>query len=110
MYLLEGSRHVKVRVNGEVVAETNCPKLLFGTGLPTRYYIPVEDVREGLLAPSETKTVCPYKDIASYRTMQMNGEVVEDLVWYYPEPLPEAHKVEDHLCFHEEKVELEVDG
>jgi uncharacterized protein (DUF427 family) len=52
----------------------------------------------------------PYKDVASYRTMQTNGEVVEDLVWYYPEPLPEAQKVKDHLCFYDEKVELEVAG
>jgi uncharacterized protein (DUF427 family) len=32
------------------------------------------------------------------------------LVWYYPEPLPEAQKVKDHLCFYDEKIELEVDG
>ncbi len=42
--------------------------------------------------------------------MRMNGEVVEDLVWYYPEPLPEAQKVKDHLCFYDEKVEIEVAG
>ncbi len=75
--ILESSRHGRVRVNAEVVAETD---------RPTRYYIPPEDVREDLLVPSETETVCPYKGIASYRSMRTNGEVVEDLVWYYPEP------------------------
>ncbi len=108
--VLQSSRHVKVSVDGEVVAETNRPKMLFETSLPPRYYIPPEDVRTELLVSSETNTVCPYKGMASYRSMRTNGEVVEDLVWYYPEPLPEAQKVKDHLCFYDEKVELEVDG
>jgi len=106
----ESSRHVKVLVNGEVVAETNRPKLLFETSLPTRYYIPPEDVREELLVPSETKTVCPYKGLASYYSVkEAGGDLLEDLIWYYPEPLPEAQKVKDHLCFYDEWVDLEVD-
>ena len=108
--VLESSRHVKVSVSGEVVAETDRPKMLFETSLPPRYYIPPEDVRADLLVPSETKTVCPYKGVASYRSIQTGHETIEDLAWYYPEPLPEAQKVKDHLCFYGEKVELEVDG
>ena len=106
--VLDSSRHVTVRTNGEIIAETKRPKILFETGLPPRYYIPPEDVREDLLVPSETKTVCPYKGIASYRSVEAGGETVDDLVWYYPEPLPEAQKVRDHLCFYGEKVDLEV--
>ena len=34
---------------------------------------------------------------------------MEDLIWYYPEPLPEATKVKEHLSFHNERVDLEVD-
>src|ERR687898_3240261 len=98
--ILDSSRHVKVSLNGEVVAETERPKILFETGLPSRYYIPPEDVRTDLLVPSETKTVCPYKGVASYHSARMNGDFVEDIVWYYPEPLPEAGKVKDYLCFY----------
>ena len=108
--VLESSRHVRVSLNGKVVAETDRPKILFETGLPPRYYIPPEDVREDLLVESETKTVCPYKGVASYQSAEMDGEVVEDIVWYYPEPLPEAQKVKDHLCFYDEKVDLQVEG
>jgi uncharacterized protein (DUF427 family) len=61
--VLDSSRHVKVIMNGKVLAETDRPKLLFETGLPTRYYTPPEDVREELLVPSETKTRCPYKGV-----------------------------------------------
>jgi uncharacterized protein (DUF427 family) len=108
--VLESSRHVKVTVNGEVVAETDRPKILFETGLPPRYYIPPEDVREDVLAASEKTTQCPYKGIASYYSVEAGGKRVEDLVWCYPEPIPEAPKIKGLLCFFNEKVDLEVDG
>jgi len=108
--VLDSSRHVKVSVNGEVVAETDHPKLLFETGLPPRYYIPPEDVREVALVPSDKQTQCPYKGVASYWSVEAGREREEDLVWYYPEPIPAAGKIKDYLCFFNEKVDLEVDG
>jgi uncharacterized protein (DUF427 family) len=50
--VLNSSRHVKVVLGGEVLAETRRPRLLFETGLPTRYYIPSADVRTDLLTPT----------------------------------------------------------
>jgi uncharacterized protein (DUF427 family) len=108
--VLESSRHVKVSVNGEVVAETERPKILFETGLPPRYYFPPEDVREEALVPSDKETQCPYKGVASYYSVEADGRRVEDLVWYYAEPIPEAAKIQGHLAFFNEKVDLEVDG
>jgi uncharacterized protein (DUF427 family) len=108
--VLESSRHVRVEVKGEVVAETNRPKILFETSLPPRYYFPPEDVRTELLVESETKTVCPYKGLGSHWSAEVGGERVEDALWGYPEPLPEAQKVEGHFCFYDDKAELEVDG
>ncbi len=78
--------------------------------LPPRYYIPPEDVREEVLVESETTTRCPYKGVASYYSVEAGGERVEDLAWYYPEPIPEAPKIRGLLCFFNEKVDLEVDG
>jgi uncharacterized protein (DUF427 family) len=108
--ILESSRHVKVKVNGEVVAETERPRVLFETGLPPRYYIPPEDVREDVLVESEKTTRCPYKGVASYWSVEAGGERVEDLIWYYPEPIPEAAKIKGRLAFFNEKVDLLVDG
>ena len=108
--VLESSRHVKVTVNGEVVAESERPKILFETGLPPRYYIPPEDVREEVLVESEKSTGCPYKGTASYWSVESGGERAEDVVWYYPEPISAVEKVRGHLCFYNEKVDLEVDG
>lgn len=106
----DSSRHVKVSLGGDVLAETDRPKLLFETGLPTRYYIPEADVRTGLLTPTETTTRCPYKGLASYWSVKAEDQTGQDLVWSYPAPLPEAAKVAGHLCFWNERIDLEVDG
>jgi uncharacterized protein (DUF427 family) len=108
--ILESSRHVRVSINGEVVAETERPKVLFETGLPPRYYIPPEDVREDVLVESEKNTRCPYKGVASYWSVEAGGERVENLIWYYPDPIPEAARIKGLLAFFNEKVDLEVDG
>jgi uncharacterized protein (DUF427 family) len=108
--VLNSSRHVEVVVEGEVVAETRRPRLLFETGLPTRYYIPKLDVRMELLEPSGSVTACPYKGRASYWSVRVGDRLLEDLVWSYPAPIPESAKIENLLAFYNEKVDLYVDG
>ena len=108
--VLESSRHVRISVNGEVVAETDRPRILFETGLPPRYYIAPADVREGVLLESEKTTQCPYKGVASYYSVEAGGDKIDDLVWYYPEPIAATQKIRGPLCFFNEKVDLEVDG
>ena len=80
--VLQSSRRVRVSVNGEGVAETEQPKVLFETSLPPRYYIPPEDVREEMLTPTAKETQCPYKGVASYYSVEAGGERVDDGVWY----------------------------
>lgn len=107
--VLQSSRRVKISANGETIAETNRPMVLFETGFPPRYYFPPEDVSTDLLTPTDTHTRCPYKGLASYWSIEANGEKIEDAVWAYPEPLPEATRVGDHLCFNDGKVSVEVE-
>ena len=109
--VLNSSRHVKVVVGGEVVAETRRPRVLLETGLPPRYYIPKLDVRLDLLTPSRTTTRCPYKGTASYWTVNLKGKEFKDIVWAYPSPIPECPKIENLFCFYDEKVDaVYVDG
>jgi uncharacterized protein (DUF427 family) len=108
--VMDSSRHVRVSVNGEVVAETTRPKLLFETGLPTRYYIPPADVRADALEPNDTTTRCPYKGSATYRSVIAGGEREEALAWIYEDPIPEAVAIAGQLAFFNERVDLEVDG
>src|SRR5262245_44744937 len=84
---IHSSRRVQVVVGGTIVADTRRAVFLFETGLPTRYYIPREDVRPGVLAPSDRQTRCPYKGIAAYHTLMLGSERYTDIVWYYPDPI-----------------------
>jgi uncharacterized protein (DUF427 family) len=83
---------------------------LFETGLPTRWYLPLSDVRTDLLVPSETVTHCPYKGAATYWSLDVGGSRYEDFVWCYRAPLPESQKIAGLACFYNEKVDLYVDG
>lgn len=107
--VLNSSRHVRVDVEGETIAETHGPRLLFETGLPTRYYIPKDDIRMDLLKPTATKTRCPYKGEASYWSVEAGGQVIEDLAWSYPHPIPECPKIENLVSFFNERVDIYVD-
>lgn len=107
--VLRGSQRVKVRVGGRTVAESESPMVLFETGLPPRYYLPPADVDRSLLSASETRTVCPYKGVASYWNVRVEGAEAEDAAWSYPDPNPESSRVEDHLCFYEGKEGVEVE-
>ena len=109
--VLHSNRHIKVIIEGETVAESRNPILLFETGLPVRYYLPKTDVRQDLLIPSDLTTRCPYKGEANYFSVKVGGRVIEDVVWYYRYPTMEVAKIASYLAFYEEKIEaIEVDG
>ena len=108
--VLHSSRHIRIEVRGVTVADTHRPCLLFETHLPTRYYIPKQDCRMDLLVPSDLHTSCPYKGTASYWSVRSRDELVQDVVWSYPRPIPECSKIENLLSFYNEKVDIYVDG
>jgi uncharacterized protein (DUF427 family) len=102
--------HVEVTLGGQKLAESDRPMLLDETGLPTRYYLPREDVRTDLLRPTDTATHCPFKGDASYWSAQVGGETYEDVVWSYEAPIPQAEGITGLMCFYPERVELTVSG
>lgn len=105
------SREVRVLFGEEMVAWTRRALLLFETGLPTRYYIPPEDVRREFLLPSRHASVCPYKGNASYWTLKVGDQLAENAVWAYLDPLPECPRIKGYFCFYPEKVSrLAVEG
>lgn len=108
---LPSTRKVEVVVAGVTVASSTDAYFLFETGLPTRYYLPRDAISGAELIASDTHTQCPYKGIASYYRVKVGDRVFDDLVWYYPEPIPECPKIKGRLCFFNEHVDgITVDG
>jgi uncharacterized protein (DUF427 family) len=107
---LRSSRRVEVFVAGERVASTIRPLLLFETHLPTRFYLPPDDVWTELFEPSDLVTSCPYKGAARYWSVRVGETLEPDLVWSYPDPIAENPKIKDLICFFNERVDVVVDG
>ncbi len=108
--ILHSSRHVRVELGGELLAETHRPRMLFETSLPARTYFPPEDVRSDLLVATGTRTRCAYKGEASYWSVAGAGAPGEDLAWSYPAPLRDASEVAGLMAFFDERVDVTVDG
>ena len=107
--VLPSSRHVRVELDGHVLAESSRPVLLFETMLPTRYYLPRDDIRAEL-TPSATRTYCAYKGQASYWSATAGDRVVPDLAWTYHQPRHDAAQVRGLIAFFAERLDVTVDG
>jgi uncharacterized protein (DUF427 family) len=109
--VVTSSRPLEVIVGGETVARTTRARFLYETRLPTRYYIPPEDVRRDLLVLSQKVTACAYKGTARYWSVKIGDRLFSDIVWSYPEPIAECPKIKGLLCFFNEHVdEIRLDG
>lgn len=109
---LPSSRHVRVELDGLVLAESDRPVLLFETGLPTRAYLPSEDVRMDLLTPTDLRTTCPYKGTVSdyWSCTAPDGTLVEDVAWRYDAPFRAVDAIAGHVAFLDEVVDVVLDG
>jgi uncharacterized protein (DUF427 family) len=106
---LPSSRHVRVRIDGELIADSRRSTVLYETNLRPRYYLSKSDVRMDLLRPTDLSTACPYKGWANYWTVNVNGTEHADIAWGYRTPLPESEAVAGLVCFYDEKVDLELE-
>ena len=80
--------------NDEIIAESDDTVVVEGN-----YYFPRESLREDLIRPSDTHSVCPWKGKASYYTLESGEHTSPDAVWYYPDPKPDAKAVRDRVAF-----------
>lgn len=103
------ARAIRIEVDGALLAETRRARLLFETQLPTRFYLPREDIRVAL-TPGERRSYCPYKGHASYWSADVGGRVRQDLGWSYEDPFPEVAAITGLVAFWDERVDVVVDG
>jgi uncharacterized protein (DUF427 family) len=111
---LRSRRHVRISLEGTTLAESARPVLVFETGLPTRYYFDRTDVDFNHLVPTSTQTACPYKGVTSGYWSVHIGEKVRDgdhdLAWAYDFPTRQLSPIAGLVAFHNEKVDIDVDG
>ncbi len=108
---LRSSKHVRVELDGVVLAESAAPVLVFETGLPTRYYLNRTEVHLEHLIPSGTSSACPYKgNTSGYWSVRLGDAVHEDLAWAYDFPTRQLLPIAGLVCFYNEKVDIVVDG
>ncbi|HEY0509756.1 MAG TPA: DUF427 domain-containing protein [Blastococcus sp.] len=80
--------------NGAVIAESDDIVTVEGNA-----YFPPEAVREGVLRPSATHSVCPWKGTASYYDVAVAGQVNRDAAFYYPTPKDAAAEITGRIAF-----------
>ncbi len=104
-------RHVRVELGGEVIAETDRAYRVLETSHPPTYYIPPEDVRTELLQESDRTTYCEFKGRAEYFDVRVDGRVVQNAAWAYPDPTADFEPLADYLAFYPAKMDrCTVDG
>lgn len=125
------SRHIIVKVDGEIVAETTVAVSLAETGLPETFYIPATSIKNWQgISKSDLRTACPYKgeawyvqpytgvelgDVSNhvyrYLNLTVKGKTHENLIWYYPYPIHECTAVAGLISFYRKDfVEMMVDN
>jgi len=88
------SGRVEAVWNGAVLAESDSTVVVEGN-----HYFPPESVDERYLRASERHTVCPWKGVASYHAIEVDGQRNEAAAWYYADPSSAAAEIKDHVAF-----------
>jgi uncharacterized protein (DUF427 family) len=96
---------VVVTVAGQIVASSQRALTLREADYPPVQYIPLADVEESLLAPSDHVTYCPFKGDASYFSVPAGGERSRNAVWVYREPYAAVAEIKDHVAFYPDRVD-----
>jgi uncharacterized protein (DUF427 family) len=85
---------MKASWNNKLIAESNET-----IEVENNHYFPKDSVKSEYLRSSDNHTICPWKGIASYYTVEVDGKQNLDAGWYYPEPKPAAANIKDHIAF-----------
>ena len=80
--------------NGVVLAESDRCEVVEGN-----QYFPPDAVKREYFKPSATHTTCPWKGVASYYDVVVDGETNRDAAWYYPEPKEAARNIKGYVAF-----------
>ncbi|HEY1699772.1 MAG TPA: DUF427 domain-containing protein [Trebonia sp.] len=101
--------HVTVHVGGVKVAETDRALSLAESTYPVAQYIPIADVDQNLIEPTQTESYCPFKGDASYYSVRTpDGHTETDLIWTYEHPYDAVAEIAGHVAFYPDRADIIV--
>jgi uncharacterized protein (DUF427 family) len=96
---------VRVIHRGVVVADTTAAIRVLETSQPPVYYIPRADIRQDLLVPSRSCSLCEWKGVSTYWSLRIDGHVDLDVAWGYQHPMPDYRAITGYLAFYAQRVD-----
>lgn len=93
---------MKVVWEGVVLAESEKTVLVEGN-----HYFPPDAIKRKFFKESALHTSCPWKGLASYYSIEVDGKQLKDAAWYYPEPKSAASQIKGYVAFYPNKVQIE---
>ena len=85
---------MKAIYNGEIIAESNDTIVIEGN-----HYFPPGSLKKDFFKESSTHSTCPWKGLASYNTVEVNGMTNNDAAWFYPDPFDQAKEIKNYVAF-----------
>ncbi len=85
---------MKATWNGQILAESDNTVVV-----ENNHYFPADSINKEFFIDSNHQTTCPWKGLASYKSIEVDGKVNENAAWYYPDPKEAAKKIKDHFAF-----------
>ncbi len=108
--VLRSSRDVRISLGTQLLAHSTTAQVLFEAIMPMpRFYLPRTDLTVEL-QPSDTRTVCAYKGVATHYSIQLGDRQLTDIAWSYDNPLHDGEPVAGLVCLYQERLDVEVDG
>jgi uncharacterized protein (DUF427 family) len=96
----------RAKFAGHVIADSDDAIVLHEAGAPAMIYFPRGDVSTEYMSSSNSRSHCPYKGDASYLSILMDGDMVEDVAWSYLDPYPAMDLIAGRIAFYPDKVEI----
>lgn len=85
---------MKAEWNNQIIAESNDTIVI-----ENNHYFPLEAVKKEFLKPSSTHSTCPWKGLASYYSLEVDGKQNPDAAWFYLEPKDAAKQIKNYVAF-----------
>ena len=101
----DSNKHIRVILNGVVIADTNRAKRVLETSHPPVYYLPPEDVKTEYFTPTSRNTFCEFKGMASYYTITVGDKTLPNGAWYYRKPSKGYESLTDYIALYPSQMD-----